>query len=87
VTCGRSWFSPGTPDSSTNKTDHHDINKILLKVALNNIILTLKILMCREALYHAHCKPILQTPFFKVLECREEVLPVRYTTTCQKMSQ
>jgi hypothetical protein len=21
------------------------------------------------------------------LECREEVLPVRYTTTCQKMSQ
>ena len=33
-------FSPGTPISSTNKTDHHEITEILLKVALNNIILT-----------------------------------------------
>ena len=31
------WFSPGTPASSTNKTDRHDINEILLKVALNTI--------------------------------------------------
>jgi hypothetical protein len=31
------WFSPGTPDSSTNKTDCHDIIEILLKVALNTI--------------------------------------------------
>jgi hypothetical protein len=31
------WFSPGTPVSSTNKTDRHDITKILLKVALNTI--------------------------------------------------
>ena len=31
------WFSPGTPVSSSNKTDHHDINEILLKVALNTI--------------------------------------------------
>ena len=29
--------SPGTPVSSTNKTDHHDITEILLKVALNTI--------------------------------------------------
>ena len=29
-------FQPGTPVSSTNKTDH-DINEILLKVALNTI--------------------------------------------------
>jgi hypothetical protein len=29
------WFSPGPPDSSTNKTDRHDITEILLKVALN----------------------------------------------------
>jgi hypothetical protein len=36
------WFSPGTPVSSTNKTDHHDIIEILLKVALNTITLTLK---------------------------------------------
>ena len=27
------WFSPGTPVSSTNKTDSHDITEILLKVA------------------------------------------------------
>jgi hypothetical protein len=29
------WFFPGTPVSSTNKTDHHNITEILLKVALN----------------------------------------------------
>ena len=34
------WFSPGIPVSSTNKTDHHDITDILLKVALNTITLT-----------------------------------------------
>jgi len=31
------WFSLGTPVSSTNKTDCHDISEILLKVALNTI--------------------------------------------------
>jgi hypothetical protein len=31
------WFSPGTPVSSTNKTDCHDITEILLKVALHTI--------------------------------------------------
>ena len=31
------WFSPGPPVSSTNKTDHHNITEILLKVALNTI--------------------------------------------------
>jgi hypothetical protein len=30
------WFSPGTPASSTTKTDHHDIAEILLKVALKH---------------------------------------------------
>jgi hypothetical protein len=34
------WFSLV---SSTNKTDHHDITEILLKVELNSIILTHKI--------------------------------------------
>ena len=29
------WFSLGLPVSSTNKTYHHDITEILLKVALN----------------------------------------------------
>ena len=36
------WFSPGSPVSSTNKTDHLDVTEISLKVALNTIILTLK---------------------------------------------
>jgi hypothetical protein len=31
------WFFPGAAVSSTNKTDHHDIAEILLKVALNTI--------------------------------------------------
>ena len=31
------WFSPGTPVSSTNKTDRRDLTEILLKVALNTI--------------------------------------------------
>ena len=31
------WFSPGTPASSTTKTGRHDIDEILLKVALNTI--------------------------------------------------
>ena len=36
LTAGR-LFSPGTPVSSTNKTDCHDKTEILLKVALNTI--------------------------------------------------
>ena len=35
------WFCPGTPVSSTNKTDRHNITEILLKVALSTITLTL----------------------------------------------
>jgi hypothetical protein len=27
------WFSTGTPNFSINKTDHHDINDVLLKMA------------------------------------------------------
>jgi len=34
------WFSLGTPVSSFNKTDLHDIAEILLKVTLNTITLT-----------------------------------------------
>jgi hypothetical protein len=29
----RQWFSPGTPVSSTNKTDRHDIAETLLNIA------------------------------------------------------
>jgi hypothetical protein len=42
LTAGQ-WFSPGTLVSSTNKTDCHDINEILLKVVLNTTTLTLHI--------------------------------------------
>jgi hypothetical protein len=31
------WFSPGSPVSSTNKTDLHDITEILLKLMLSTI--------------------------------------------------
>jgi hypothetical protein len=31
------WFSPSTPASSTNKTGHHDVAKIMLKVVLNTL--------------------------------------------------
>ena len=34
------WFSPGTPVSSTNKTDRHDTTEILMNVALNAITRT-----------------------------------------------
>ena len=34
------WFSPGTPVSSSNKTDRHDITEILFKVTLKTIPLT-----------------------------------------------
>ena len=36
IVTGR-WFPPGPLVSSTNKTDHHNITEILLKVALNTI--------------------------------------------------
>jgi len=38
------WFSPGTPVSSINKTDRHDIDEILLKLALNTKILNLSLI-------------------------------------------
>jgi len=42
MTCGQvGGFSRGTPVSSTNNGDRHDIAKILLKVALNTIIIIL----------------------------------------------
>ena len=45
------WFSPGTPVSSTNKTDRYDITETLLKVALNTTPLTqyviLRIITCQ----------------------------------------
>ena len=42
------WFSLGTPVSSTNKTDCHDITELLLKVALNIITITLDSLSYKD---------------------------------------
>jgi len=49
------WFSPGTPVSSTNKTDHHDIAEILLKVVLNTITLPHMCLSNYCCYYHIGC--------------------------------
>jgi hypothetical protein len=38
----RWWFYPGTPISSTYKTDLHDITEFFFKVALNSITITLQ---------------------------------------------
>ena len=40
------YLSPGTPFSSTNKIDSHDINDRMLKVAINTKTLTLTPSQC-----------------------------------------
>ena len=42
------WFSPGTPVSSINKTDRHDIAEILLNKG-NNKITELRTILQRES--------------------------------------
>jgi hypothetical protein len=42
------WFFLGPPVSSTNKTDHHNITEILLKVALSTIKQTLLAITRRQ---------------------------------------
>ena len=49
------WFSPGTPVSSTNKTDSHDITEILLKVVLYTINQTNSLLKCGTVDSHSGC--------------------------------
>jgi hypothetical protein len=49
------WFSPGTPDTSTNNTDRHDKTEILLKVALNTITLTITPRIIHEGPYVFGC--------------------------------
>jgi hypothetical protein len=41
------WFSPGTPGSPTNKTDHHDIAYIFLTNRLLNVVLP-ELAGCKE---------------------------------------
>ena len=58
------WFSPGIPVSSINKSVHHDITEILLKVALNTITL--------------NPNPPSSTPKVKILK-RQIMLRVRFS--------
>ena len=53
--------TPVTPDSSTNKTDSHDITEILLKVALTTITLTLTTLEHHINHYTTECVRVLVT--------------------------
>ena len=46
------WFSSGPPVPSTNKTDHHDITEILLKVACNTIKQTSKQTICKRTSWY-----------------------------------
>ena len=48
------WFSPGTPVSSINKNDHHDITEILLKVVLNTINPPPSSIDCKMFSYHVN---------------------------------
>ena len=55
------WFSPCTPDSSTNKTYRHEITEILLKVMLNTRTYLYE--LDKQAEMRALCKifvPVLQ---------------------------
>jgi hypothetical protein len=50
VSCDRAVVFPGTPVSSINKIDRHDIAEILLKVALNTTTIT----PCPYSNHHFH---------------------------------
>jgi hypothetical protein len=63
--------SPGTPVSSTNKTDRHDLTEILLKVAINNIKQTKD-----ETLRYGYCKSdfcLTPTQQFSAISWQEQV--------------
>ena len=58
-------FSPGPPVSSTKKTDHHDIDQILLKVALNTFKQTNKQIILRFFNYILELfRQLLKSSFF-----------------------
>jgi len=60
VTCDRSVVFPGTPVSSMNKTDRHDITDILLKVALNTI--NLNQFLCQKTITSVYKYNYLKLP-------------------------
>jgi hypothetical protein len=54
------WFSSGTPVSSTNKTDSHDITEILLKVAFYTIAQPLITSFVIHDAYHTYAFQIFE---------------------------
>jgi hypothetical protein len=61
------WFSPGTPMSSNNKTDRHDVTEILLKGALNIITLTLTPRKKYTLYFSYHCVSQVTDKLFHIL--------------------
>ena len=78
---GRQFFL-GTPVSSTNKTDCHDISKILLKVALNTITLNPNsdndIQLKRHDLYNIFFKEFMIDLIFGVLTPLSTIFQLYY---------
>ena len=69
------WFSLGTPVSSTNKTDCHDITEIFLKVALNTIIPPLPlhkfmVLLCLTNNINYVCILMIYRPVVKIKQAK-----------------
>jgi len=67
------WFSLGTPVSSTNKADRHNITEKLLKVALNTITLTLNNQFLSSC-FRSSCSKAIQCP---TQVCRCHLKPLR----------
>ena len=65
------WFSPGTPASSTTKTNRHDIAGILLKVALSTKI-QIQILI----IFLLHFRTIATVCYFLLLQMILLLLPI-----------
>jgi len=85
------WFSPGTPVSSINKTNRHDITEILLKVALNTTNLTCIVLVTylleKCLLYNCHKLYCLMTIQILNLNLNLVIIPVSpYLNSGQKLS-
>ena len=73
--CAR--FSLGTPVSSTNKTDRHDINEILLKVALNTIKQTneqSKNIWTKAIRLRIYFRSLFKDLFCNISQCLKKVL-------------
>ena len=83
------WFSPGSPVSSTNKTDRHYISEILLKVTLNTIKQTNKqydcsSLWCQRCQYFFFRRQYCLSFFKKSLKISESVNQRRTDNTMAK---